>query len=138
MSYLQCFFKTLHKNNVFVFRPEITCAVRDAHSKDHRTGFNKKNSEMSSFFSSLACPICNVFSKHCTKTMFLFSGRKRSRSRCSLKGPLQLVYDGNGDKVFDVLIDALIDYRENDVGNGFKLKKKQREVVEWNNKRRTK
>lgn len=26
----------------------------------------------------------------------------------------KLVYDGNGDKVFDVLIDALIDYREND------------------------
>lgn len=26
----------------------------------------------------------------------------------------KLVYEGNGDKVFDVLIDALIDYREND------------------------
>ena len=49
-SYLQCLKKTLHKNHVFVFRTEITCAVRDAHSKDHHTGFNKKNSEMSSFF----------------------------------------------------------------------------------------
>lgn len=26
----------------------------------------------------------------------------------------KLVYEGNGDKVFDVLIDAIIDYREND------------------------
>ena len=54
------FFKLCAKTDVFAFRPEITCAVRDAHSKDHRTGFNKKNSK-EFFFSSLASPICKVF-----------------------------------------------------------------------------
>ena len=36
------FFKLCAKTDVFAFRPEITCAVRDAHSKDHRAGLNKK------------------------------------------------------------------------------------------------